>query len=519
MRLSDHDASFLYTETASGPMHTAAIFVLDGEVPLETIVAHFKARMHLVPRYLQKLAFVPFNLAHPKWVDDPEFDLDNHVVRHSVPAGASLEEAVDELLVINEQLLDRTKPLWKTYVVDGVPGKTLLLQQVHHCMIDGVSGVELTMILLDFEPDAAPPPPPKEPWRPDPLPTPLELVTEALRENAESLADRVTHPPPTDGKALSLLQNAGRTMTRFFTDPVILAPWNAGLVGPKRKMRWSIHDFSEFREIRRAFGGTINDVVLAAVSEGAARYLAGHGEDTEGRRLRIMCPVSVRTEGEQGALGNRVSGIFPLLPAWPMEVRERLEVVRGETERIKANEEAQALTLMNERSPSIPPVAMAPTLLVGTAFDPTALAARFPAPTAPRLGTRPPHFGFNFTCTNVPGVQVPLYLAGHQLESMIGILMLTGSLGYGVAVGSYNQEMVFSFIGESRLMPDLEAMTEAVDGAFAELLELARKVNVPPEPVKLETPKAARTKKKQARNPGQTGTEGSGAGDKDSSAA
>jgi hypothetical protein len=254
-------------------------------------------------------------------------------------------------------------------------------------------------------------------------------------------------------------------------------------------MRWSRHEFSEFREIRRAFGGTINDVVLTAVSEGAARYLAQHDEDGTGKHFRIMCPVSVRTEDEQGALGNRVSGIFPMLPAWPMDVLERLQAVRAEMEQIKDNEEAQALTLMNETSTSVPAMAMAPTLLVGTPFDPTALAARFPAPVLPKLGPRPPFYGFNFTCTNVPGVQVPQYLAGHQVEFMLGLLMLSGTLGYGVAVGSYNQQMLFNYIAEDRLMPDLETMSDAVGAAFAELLAEARKVNAPPvtEPLKVES--------------------------------
>ena len=436
MRLSQEDASFLYTETASGPMHTAAIFVIDGELPYETVVEHFEARMHLVPRYLQKLAFVPFNLGHPKWVDDPDFDLRKHLVPHSVARGSTLQEAVDSLLTINEKLLDRSRPLWMTYIVDGVAGKTLMLQQVHHAMIDGVSGVELSMILLDFEADAPTPPPPKEPWNPQPSPTPMELITEAMRENMESFADQSGQSQHRDNKSLALLQTAGKAMSRFFTSPAIMAPWNAGLVGPKRRIRWSRHEFSEFREIRRAFGGTINDVVLAVVSEGAARYLTAHDEEAEGKYFRIMCPVSVRTEDEQGALGNRVSGIFPMLPAWSMDVLERLQAVCVETGKIKESEEAQALTLMNETSISTPAVVMAPTLLVNTPFDPTALAARFPAPVLPRLGPRPPYFGFNFTCTNVPGVQVPQYLAGHQIETMMGLLMLSGSLGYGVAVGS-----------------------------------------------------------------------------------
>ena len=501
MRLTESDASFLYTETASGNMHTASILVVEGELAHEKVLEHMRARMHLVPRYMQKLAFVPFNLAHPKWVDDSEFALENHVKAYSAKPGSSLEDAVDEALVLNEKLLDRSKPLWMTYVIDGVPGKTLLLQQVHHAMIDGVSGVELLMTLMDFEPESKAPPPPNAPWTPEEEPSPLELITEAVRENVEQVMEEVQRSLPVDEKSRALLGNATRAMTRFFTEPAIMAPWNAGLVGPKRKMRWIRHPFSEFREIRRAFGGTINDVVLAAVSEGAARYMAGHDEATEGRHLRIMCPVSVRTENEQGALGNRVSAIFPTLPASPMPILERYHAVLAETEGIKRNEEAQALTLMNESTPAMPATLMAPTLLVGTPFDPTAMAAQYPAPLLPSMGPRPPYFGFNFTCTNVPGVQVPMYIAGHRMETMLGLLMLTGSLGYGVALVSYNQEMVFAMIGETRLMPDLEVMVEAVEDAFVELLVEARKINAPPsDPVKIEPAKKAKAKAKQSKS-------------------
>ena len=193
---------------------------------------------------------------------------------------------------------------------------------------------------------------------------------------------------------------------------------------------------SEFREIRRAFGGTINDIALAAVSEGAARYLDAHNEQNEGRNFRVMCPVNVRTESEGGDLGNLVSAIFPMLPASKMEITERLAAVVKETRRIKEGQEAQAMTYMQESSVSVPPVFMAPLLLVGTAFDPTRIAANNPLPVLPPLGARPPGFGVNFVLTNVPGVQVPQYIAGKEIIATLGLMMLTGNMGLAVAVGS-----------------------------------------------------------------------------------
>ena len=410
---------------------------------------------------------MPLNFAHPKWVDDPDFDLDNHVQHHPLPPGTDMLDAVDLAVELNEGLMPRDRPLWRFVLISGVPDRTLILQQVHHAMIDGASAIHLSTLLLDFQRDAEPPPPPDEPWQPAALPNELELAAEALRESVASFVQR--NPLTTfqrDPHTRELLSNGVASMTRMLARPAITAPWNAGLLGPKRKMRWSVHEFSAFKEIRRAFGGTVNDVVLTTVTEGAARYLAHHGEDTRNQYLRVMCPVNVRTED--------VSAMFPLLPATPMDVVERLGKVVEETTRIKTAQEPQAMTLMQESGFSIPPLAMAPLQLVGTPLDPTAWMARIPLPVPPRLGPRPPYFGPNFVCTNVPGVQVPQYLAGHELLETTAIMMLGGTMGYGLAVTSYNQKMIFNYTCESRLLPDLERMIEFTVSALEELLAAAR---------------------------------------------
>ncbi len=474
-RLTQQDASFLYGETASGPMHGSMISVIDGEVPFDAIYRHIEARIHLVPRYRQRLAFVPFNLAHAEWVDDPEFNLENHVVRHELPTGTSLAGAVEKALEINEPLLDRARPLWRWHVFEGLPGQTLLMQSFHHAMVDGVSGIDITMVLFDLKPEPPPPPAAEGVWAPDPLPTPVESLRQAVGEQARALRD--ANPLAALGESArqpDLWRRGAETMLKMLGRPAIFAPWNAGNVGPKRKLEWTRYGFAEFREIRRSFGGTINDVVLTVVSEAAARYLKARGESIEDQHFRVMCPVSVRREDEGGALGNRVSGIFPMLPAWPMDVVERHSAVCEETARIKENQEAQALEFMMEAMPALPPVAMAQTLLVGTLFDPTVLAARLPAPLPPRIDPRVPFFGINFTCTNVPGVQVPQYVAGHRILYNLGILMLGGNLGFGIGVGSYNREVVFNLICEPRLLPDLGLMRAGLDDSFSELLKEAR---------------------------------------------
>ena len=476
MRLTDHDAAFLYAETASGPMHAASIVVVEGALSTHQVRRHIAPRLHLVPRLRQRLAFVPFNLAHPKWVDDPQFDIQNHVKGHQLAPGATLDNALAAAVALAEPLMPRDRPLWLTYVIAGVPDRTVLMQMGHHAMADGASGVDMSLALFDLQAKAPPLKPKATPWRPAPLPSAAELTAEAMREQVEGALGRNPLDPDTwRGERLEMLRQAGESVTRFVAEPVLLAPWNAGLVGPKRNFAWRRYSFADFRRIRRCFGGTINDLVLAAVAEGAARYLTARKERTKGRNLRIMCPVNVRRQDERGTLGNRVSGIFPIFAAQPMDILERLRQVRQELEQIKHTREAQAMQLMMDSAPALPPLLMAPALLVGGPWDPTALAAQNPLPPLPKLSVPLPMAGFNFTCTNVPGVQVPQFIAGHQVLDTLALLMLGGPLGYGVAVTSYNGQLTFNFVCEPRLMPDLEMMVDCVDGAFAELLAAAGK--------------------------------------------
>jgi WS/DGAT/MGAT family acyltransferase len=473
MRLSETDASFVYAESASGPMHISSIYILEGELPYERVLERFRARLHLVPAYRRKLAPVPLSIAHPEWVDDPDFDVTNHVLRHRLPPGSTLEDGIAAGVTLNEPMLDRARPLWKFVVIEGVPGKTLVLQATHHAMIDGASGIELTTILYDLDPNAEEPAP--QPWQPHEPPGPIERFNQALRDNFEEW--RETDPLRLfkgGAKQMALMAKASEIFTRFVIRPAILAPFNAGLVSPKRRVAWMKKSFADIREVRRALGGTINDVVLAVVTEAVARYLEVHGERTANQHLRIMCPVNVRTEDQKGALGNQVSAIFPMLPAWPMEATERLATVIREMERIKDDEEAQALTLFRESLPPIPPVGLAFTQLVGTRFDPTALAARVPLPALPSPGGfRPPNPGINFVCTNVPGVQVPQYMCGHEVTDTIGLLVLTGNVGFSITILSYNKQLFFSFICEPRLLPDLEVVNMHADAVFGELLAAA----------------------------------------------
>ncbi len=474
MRLSTSDASFLYLESASGPMHISSVHVLEGELTFEEVYAHFAGRMHLIPSYRRKLAQVPFNIAHPTWVDDPNFDLANHLIHHPVPDDTSLQEAIDLAVHLNEPMLDRSRPLWKSCIITGVPGHTVMLHAVHHCMIDGASGVELLAIIYDFDPAGDPIKEAAQPWEPETPPSAGELFNEALSENLQDLVHTDwSEYLVTNADQRHLLQRASKVMTDFFSKPVVTAPFNAGVVGPRRRLSWIQLPFDEIREVRRALGGTINDIVLSMVSEAVAQYLEQSGENTTDQYMRIMCPVNVRTEDQKGALGNQVSAIFPVLPAWPMSALQRLSSVCAETEKIKQNQDAQALTMLQKSAPEPWPVALWPTQLVGTPLDPTAIAARLPMPLLPS-GVRPPNIGYNFTCTNVPGAQVPQYMCGKKVTAQIGLLVLTGNIGFSVTILSYNKTLFFGFISEPRLMPDVEKISGTAADTFNALLDTAR---------------------------------------------
>ncbi len=475
MRLSPMDASFLYAESVSGPMHISSIYVLEGALSPARVREHFAERIHLIPSYRRKIAHIPLNLGHPKWVDDSNFDLGYHIRHHELPADATLQDGIDAAAKLNQPMLDRSRPLWLVHVITGVPDRTLILQMTHHAMIDGASGVELTTVIYDFQPTPREIEPPDAQWRPAAAQTSMDLFGEALQDNLAKLRDANPRDLfPNTEKQRELAGRAAQVFGSFLMRPAITAPFNATAVGPRRRVLYLKKPFGEIREIRRALGGTINDVVLTVVSEAVARYLRAHDERVDNQYMRILCPVNVRTEDQGGALGNQVSAVFPMLPAWPMQGRRRLAVVCAEMERIKDREEAQALTLASEATANVWPLAMAPTQLVGTPFDPTALAARMPAPVPTSMGWRPPNMGVNFVCTNVPGVQVPQYLAGHKVLDTIGLLVLTGNIGFSMTILSYNKELFFGFICEPRLLPDLELIVEGVNGTFEELLDEAR---------------------------------------------
>jgi WS/DGAT/MGAT family acyltransferase len=478
--MTSQDASFIYGESRAGPLHIGSLNIFDGHLDYDELVEHMTQRMHLLPRYRQKLVFVPFNLAHATLEDDPEFDLHNHVKCHSLPDGTDDKAFVRAAMAAFEPMLDRGKPVWELHLFQGLAGgRSAIVWKIHHCLVDGVSGMELLTVALDFRAEAPAPEPPEQAWEPPPLPSPLRRFSNAMIDlvqnrlnDARKVAELIEAPRMVAEQAATLAGHAGK-MARMMGRQIVAAPWNAGLVTPARSLAWLKVSFGEVRAIRNALGGTVNDVVLAILSEAAARYMKHHEVRTNHAPLRIGCPVNVRRDGERGALGNRVSMMFPELPSEPMEVVARLHAVMRETERIKAGNEAQGLELMLAGSDLIAPTVMG----IGSVIETNAidLASRLGGlvPGLTRMVPLPPP-GINFIATNVPGAQVPLYLAGRKMIEMVGLVPLGANLGYNVAIVSYNQTLVFGMMAEPRLMPDVDLMQAFATEVFIELMGAAR---------------------------------------------
>jgi diacylglycerol O-acyltransferase len=479
-RMTTQDASFIYGESHSGPLHIGSLQIFDGPIDYDELVEHMAQRMHLLQRYRQKLTFVPFNLAHATLEDDPKFDLRNHVKCHSLPDGTDDQTFVRAAMAAFEPMLDRKKPLWEMHLFQGLEGgRSAVMWKIHHCLVDGVSGMELLTVALDLRAEAPPPEPPEQAWKPAPLPSPLRRINNALIDlvqnrlnDARKVAELIEAPRVVAKQAATMAGFAGK-MARMMGRQIVAAPWNAALVTPARSLAWLPISFGDLRSIRNALGGTVNDAVLAILSEAAARYLKHHEVRTNHAPLRIGCPVNVRRGAESGALGNRVSMMFPELPSAPMEAVARMQAVIRETARIKDDNEAQALELMLSGSDLIAPTIMGLGSVIGTnAID---LASRLGglARKAPQMLTMPPP-GINFIATNVPGAQVPLYLAGRKMTLMVGLVPLSANLGYNVAIVSYNQMLVFGMMAEPNLMPDVDLMQAFAAEVFIELMAAAK---------------------------------------------
>jgi len=482
-RLSAIDASFLAQERESSHMHVGAVILFEGPPPTrEDSLAHIAERLHLVPRYRQKLAFPRFEMGRPLWVDDPSFNLEYHV-RHTALPQPGTEEQLRALAGrIFSQRLDRSKPLWEIWYVQGLADdRFALISKTHHALVDGVSGVDLATVLFDLSAE----PPEREPapdWAPQREPSDAELVAEGVKGIART-------PLDVGRRVLSAAQRPERTASRLREalegfgevawanlNPAPETPLNVP-IGPHRRIWWERAELDDFKTVKNALGGTVNDVVLAVVAGAIGRWLRTRGVRTEGLELRAQVPVSIRAEDEHGALGNRIAVMRAPLPVYAQDPVERLKIVREAMEGLKQSKQALAAQVIAGLEDFAPP-----TLL--------AQASRM------NFSTRL----FNMIVTNVPGPQFPLYMQGRELVEVVPVAFLPENYALTVAVMSYNGKLDFGLIGDYDAMPDIDAVGGFLSDALAELVEAAggRKQRAKP-PAKKSAAAAAGNGKAPAR--------------------
>jgi len=460
-RLSAVDASFLHEEREASHMHVGAVVLFEGPAPARAEFAeHLSARLHLVPRYRQKLAFPRFQMGRPFWIDDPRFNIDYHVRHTALPAPGSLDQLRQLAGRIFSQRLDRSKPLWEIWLVQGLEGgQVALISKTHHALVDGVSGVDIATVLFDLSPVPREIPPEEDPWAPAPEPSDAELV-------AEGIKSLVRTPARLAGGALSALADPGRTAgdAREALEGVGEVAW-AGMnpapevplnvpIGPHRRIVWVQSELADLKAVKNALGGTVNDVFLTMVAGGLGTWLRARGIRTEGMELRGLVPVSIRADEEHGALGNRIAALRGPLPVYAEDPVERLKIVRESMQGVKESKQAlgaEVIAGFNDFAP--------PTLL--------AMASRL------NFSTRL----FNLIVTNVPGPQFPLYMMGREMLEIVPVAFLPQNHALAIAAMSYNGKLDFGLLGDYDAMPDIERLGEAFEESLAELVGAAKRAS------------------------------------------
>jgi diacylglycerol O-acyltransferase / wax synthase len=457
-RLSSIDASFLHQEGPTSHMHIGAVLLFEGPPPaFAEYLDHVRGRLHFVPRYRQKLAIPPLETGRPLWVDDPSFNLEYHVRHTALPSPGTREQLFLLVGRIASQPLDRSKPLWESWLVEGLEDdRFALIFKTHHSLVDGVSGVDLANVLFDLSPEPEPPPADLEPWQPRPEPSSAELVLAGVRGIIGTSAQLVTRTlvaATRPGTTLSLLRDAGQGVGEIVwagLNPAPETPLNVE-IGPHRRYAVVRQQLADYKEIKDALGGTVNDVVLTVVSGALADWLHSRGIRTEGLELRALVPVSVRTENHRGALGNQLTVMRGPLPVYIADPVARLRFVRRSMDGLKESKQA---------------VGAATLAAVNNLAPPTILAQASRLNFSTRL--------FNLIVTNIPGPQVPLYVLGRKLEDLFPIAFLPKDHALAVAIMSYNGGIDYGLLADYDALPDIEVLADGISAALQGLLQAAR---------------------------------------------
>src|ERR687889_1463046 len=456
-RLTGLDASFLHLEDGAAHMHVAGVMIFEGSPPpYDDMLESIERRMGLVPRYRQRLAFVPLGQGRPKWVDDPHLNLRYHVRSTALPEPGSEEQLKALAGRVFSQALDRDKPLWEVWLVEGLDGdRFALLSKTHHALVDGISGVDIISVLFDTSPEPAAPTDTGDRWLPRPLPSAAQLLGEAIVERATIPGElarsvrAVFRGPRMIAEGLRDAAVGVGAMAWAGLNPAPPSPYNRP-IGPHRRFTWTRASLRDMKAIKDSLGGTVNDVVLATVAGGLGRHLRRRGQKTDGLELKAMVPVSVRQDLERGALGNRVAAMMAPLPVWCQEPIARLDIVREELKDLKSGGQAVGAQVLTELS------GFAPSTIMGQAS---------------RLMSRQRFF--NLVVTNVPGPQFPLYLLGRRMLDPFPMVPLAKNQALGVALLSYDGAINFGVVGDFDLMWDIDDFADDLRESLAELAGIA----------------------------------------------
>src|SRR4051794_39117530 len=455
-RLSPLDATFLHIETPSQHMHVACALIFDGEPPdYDELLDHVAARLHLVPRYRQRLAEVPFGQGRPKWVDDERFDLRFHVRATALPSPGTEYELQVLCGRVFSQPLRRDRPLWDMWLVEGLEGgRFAILSKTHHALVDGISGLDILSVLFAPEDEAGG----QAEWAPEPAPSGTELLGEALIERAtrpfeivRGVRALLRGPRQVASRVAQTAIGVG-AMARAGLEPAPPSPYNAEVVGPDRRFTWLRTSLDDVKAVKNELGGTVNDVVLTIVTRALRRHLMRRGVDTAGLTLKAFVPVSVRTEDQRGGatLGNQVAGMMAPLPVWCEDPTSCLAHISEAMRGLKESGQAVGATALTDL----------------TGFAPPTIIQQ-----ASRLVSR--QRVVNLVVTNVPGPQFELRLAGRPLTDIFPMVPLGQNLTFGVAIVSYNGTMNFGLVGDFNAMPDLDDLSGDFAQALAEIADAA----------------------------------------------
>ncbi len=455
-RLTPVDASFLHQEGPVSHMHIGGLTLVEGPPPsMDEFLEQIRRRLHLVPRYRHKLAHTAVDSGRPVWVDDPDFNLEYHVRHSALPAPGGMDQLQDLTARIFSQQLDRTKPLWEMWLIEGLEdNRFALITKTHHSLIDGIAGVDLATVLFDLSPEPTPLPSDRAAWQPHAEPGTVALLAAGLEGAVragislmEGAFTAVSHPEWALDRAREAAEGIGELIWAGL-NPAPETPLNVP-IGPHRRFIAVTNELEDFKTVKNAFGGTVNDVVLAVVAGALRSWLISRGRRTEGVEMRALVPVSVRHEGEHDG-GNRIVVMRGPLPIYISDPINRLRFVSNAMDGLKESKQAVGAEVISGAQNFAPPTILAQ-------------ASRL------NFSTRL----FNLIVTNVPGPQFPLYVLGREMLQAIPVAFLPENHAMAIAIMSYNGQMNFGLLGDFDALPDIDTIADNISAELQTLIRLA----------------------------------------------